>query len=428
MRRAEVNGVLVLYAFRPPNASTIVEHYDAFRRHSRYPVYNVNVFRGFPAALKALRFSAVVLHYSIFNFRNGSPNPRALDNHYLDFLYERDGSYRVAFFQDEYRACQERFAAVDNFHVDCVYTLVEPRYFPETYGGHTNASRIVSTIPGLVADEMVAAAAARKRPDDTRRIDVGYRGRELPGYLGRAATEKVEIADEFVRRAEGRGLALDVATAEADRLYGDRWWDFLSDTRISLGVEAGASIFDLEGEVSRAYQAATGDGPEIGYERFRLLCPDLVATWEGRLDYRTVSPRAFEAAAFCICPILFEGSYSNVLEPWRHYLPLRKDFSNFEDVLAAACDPGVRERLTRQAYDDLIASRAWSYARFVADFDDILGEELSTSIRPGRQDARVLAALTASQVGPDLRRRVARRRYELRNRLRARRTASTARS
>ena len=55
--------------------------------------------------------------------------------------------------------------------------------------------------------------------------------------------------------------------------------------------------------------------------------------WEDNVYYRTISPRHFEAAAFRICQVLFEGRYSGVLEPMVHYIPLKKDFSNIDEVI-----------------------------------------------------------------------------------------------
>ena len=45
-----------------------------------------------------------------------------------------------------------------------------------------------------------------------------------------------------------------------------------------------------------------------------------------------------------------------------HYIPLRKDFSNLDEVLDRLSDVDVRDELTENAHRDLIASGEWSYA------------------------------------------------------------------
>ncbi len=69
------------------------------------------------------------------------------------------------------------------------------------------------------------------------------------------------------------------------------------------------------------------------------------------------------------CQILYEGHYSGVMEPMTHYIPLRKDFSNFDEVVEAFRDPELRQRLTDNAHRDLIASGRYAYEAFVAGFD-----------------------------------------------------------
>ena len=96
--------------------------------------------------------------------------------------------------------------------------------------------------------------------------------------------------------------------------------------------------------------------------------------WEDKVYYRTISPRHFEAAAFRICQVLFEGHYSGVLEPMTHYVPLKKDFSNIDEVIGLIRDAEVRGELTENAYRDLIASGDWSYRRFVQGVDSVLAK------------------------------------------------------
>jgi hypothetical protein len=60
------------------------------------------------------------------------------------------------------------------------------------------------------------------------------------------------------------------------------------------------------------------------------------------------------------------------MEPMRHYIPLRKDFSNFDDVVGMIRDADLRREITDNAYRDLIASGDYDYGPFVAGVDDTL--------------------------------------------------------
>jgi hypothetical protein len=316
-----------------------------------------------------------------------------LNDYFLSFLDEAR-SYKVAFFQDEHHYCQNRFAFLDRYGIDCVYTLLEPEYWPRVYGKYTNVPKLVYGIPGYVSEDLVRLAAQITKPDEEREIDIGYRGRTLLPYMGRGSQEKALIGTGFLERARDSGLKLDIAVDEDSRIYGDSWPEHLANCRAVLGTEAGVSIFDTDDVVRKEYERLVAEEPTLTFDE---LSQRLLGAWEGNIYYRTVSPRHFEAAALRICQILFEGKYSGILEPLVHYIPLKKDFSNVNEVLDRFRDRELRRTLTENAYRDLIASERYSYARFVESFD---GELVAAGLQPEVDEAladRVTAALARDE-------------------------------
>ncbi len=166
-----------------------------------------------------------------------------------------------------------------------------------------------------------------------------------------------------------------------------------------LGVEAGTSIFDLDDTARERTEALLAAEPDLDFEE---VSRRVLHEYEGKIHYRTISPRHFEAAALRVAPILYRGGYQGVLEPDVHYFALEKDFSNFDDVMARFMDPDERRRITDRAYDDLIASGRYSYASFVAGLDDHLAEVGVTGavlVGERRQMDRALAAGAPGMVG-----------------------------
>ena len=51
-----------------------------------------------------------------------------------------------------------------------------------------------------------------------------------------------------------------------------------------------------------------------------------------------ISPRVFEAIALRTALVLFEGEYSGIIAPGVHYIPLKKNLSNLDDVLSLLGD------------------------------------------------------------------------------------------
>ena len=366
MKKIKLNGVLLIYnSGMDLVASNMYEHIRSFSDYSRFKVWAVNTHLGFPEALWNLEFAVTILHYSLFSWR-----PFYLDDAFQAYLAECASSYKVAFFQDEYRWWPERAEVLNRLSVDCVYTCIEPEWYRETYWKYTKVPRLETYLPGYVSDELVQRAQPAIKPDAERSVDIGYRGRKAYGYMGKGALEKHEIGVRFREMAAGSGLALDIETEEDKRIYGEEWLAFLGNCRAVLGVEAGVSIFDIDNEIFPCYERFIAEQPSRSFEE---AYEELLAQYDGRgVYYRTVSPRVFEAAAVRTCQIMFEGRYSGILQPMVHYVPLKKDFSNFDEVMRLYGDEGLRRELTENCHRDLIASGAYSYRRLMEKFDEEL--------------------------------------------------------
>jgi hypothetical protein len=384
------------------DAATVTDNIESFRRYSRFPVWGLNTDFGFPPGLAKVPVGAVVLHYSLFH-----GGAYRLDEEFRRFLAQTD-AYKVAFFQDEHHHCRERFAFLNEYEFDCVFTCLEPSEFDKVYGRYTRVPKLVSHLPGYASQTMIDAAKRFALPDEQRPIDIGYRGRSLAPYMGRAALEKGEIATRFQELAGDSGLILDVTAREGSRMYGDDWWRFLGSCRGALGVEAGVSVFDFDDEAAAEYRRRALEGKVT----IQQLEQGPQGELEGNVYYRTASPRHFEAAAFEVCQILYEGRYSRVMEPDVHYLPLRKDFSNLDQVLDAFRDPETRRRITADARSDLIDSGKWSYEHFVRSvFDEVL---LEAGMDPEADPQAIKATDRAIRSGERARRARTRASYEWR--------------
>jgi hypothetical protein len=85
-----------------------------------------------------------------------------------------------------------------------------------------------------------------------------------------------------------------------------------------------------------------------------------------------VSPRIFEAIFCGTALILFDGEYSGVVKPDLHFIPLRKDFSNLEEVFKKLEDDDEIQLMTDRAFEEVIGSGRYSFSRFISNFDLVL--------------------------------------------------------
>src|SRR5262249_15954022 len=89
-----------------------------------------------------------------------------------------------------------------------------------------------------------------------------------------------------------------------------------------------------------------------------------------------------EAAALRTPMILFEGRYSGILEPWQHYVPLKKDFSNIDEVVSALRNPEMLQAIAGRAYREVAMNPLYSHQHFITECDDAIEEECRSRHTP----------------------------------------------
>ncbi len=367
IKKTRVPGILLFHEDNlSPAASTIAEHLGSFQRYSQFPIFPVNLHFGFPPQLFDYQFAALVFHYAL------SPTIHWLTPEFEAYVRSCKETHKVAIFQDELWFFEKRFSFLRRCEIDCLYSRHKPHHVREIYPPDLPIKDYVYYLAGYVADDLVTRGAAGNVPFEERPIDVGYRGRQLPFYMGRGSQEKAEIGRRFTELAAGRGLKLDIALEEHSRLYGDQWDRFLASCKAVLGVEGGVSVIDREGTFCRRSEQILKENPNLTFDEFtRQMGPDFAAQ-EDKIYYRSITPRHFEAAAFRCLQILFEGEYDGLMKPGVHYVSLRKDFSNLDEVLQTLADRNRCQAIINQAHQDLIASGQYTYAQFIQEFDQRL--------------------------------------------------------
>lgn len=373
-------SVLLIYRHSfNENAPTIMEHVNAFDRYSKFKIWPVNIEHGFPRGLEKIKFSAIILHYSTYIWSWGDDiirfrHPNALPKKFSNYIKKSNDSIKIAFFQDEMSNCQQRFLMLNELNIDIVFSLLDPKYFDEVYFNNTSINHVLPTLTGYVCDSLIKKGDQFSKSFEDREVDVGYRARSLPFWMGKGAQEKSKIADLFIERTSDSNLKIDIKTSEGDRIYGDNWNHFVGNCKFMLGVEAGTSIFDIEGKVEKFVNDFLILYPNASFDEVEK---EILLPYEEKINYRTISPRIFECASTRTCMVLFRGVYQGILKPDVHYIPLEKDFSNIEEVLKKMKDNVYVTSVLSNAFNDLIDSKKYHYSKFLSDFDGVLNKYIS---------------------------------------------------
>jgi hypothetical protein len=367
-------SVLLLCDDDKSHASTLLEHIDAFRRYSAHDVrtFNPRFLRG-SWTLDLREFDVVVIHYSLCIVVDNYLSPR-----FRTSLRDFQG-LKVQFIQDDYRWVNRISDTMRDIGLNVLFTLVPPDEIPKVWSPERLPGVItISTLAGYVPDSLVRLPV---RPLDERPIDIGYRGRELPYWIGRLGQDKVRIAQGVLARAEKYGLRCDIAWTESDRIYGPAWTEFLASCRAILGTESGASITDFDDSIESRVRMYLAQHPGADFEEVHHA---ILNEFEGNVRMNVISPRIFEAIALRTPMILFPGEYSGVIRPWAHYIPLEKDFSNMDEVAERVRDTSGLEAMRNRAYDDVVRTGQYSLRTFVREFDDVIERHVVSRRKLGK--------------------------------------------
>jgi len=383
-RRPRLN-ILMLYDDAAVHVGTISEHLHAFTEYSRHRLHflpatkHIGGMRQFDASM----YDALVIHYSV---------RVSIEDHLSDVAAHLLANYagpKLLFIQDEYDATEMTRRWIERLGIDGVFTNVPLNQvgmvYPRERFPHVD---FLPTLTGYVPEDPMLDFYAM--PIGEREIMIGYRGRCLPHQYGDLGHEKYRIGIEMKRCAEAAGFPVDIEVEDAKRIYGADWYRFLGSCRATLGTESGSNVFDEDGNLAKLAKIYA-DWP---YEEFAAR---YLQGRQSRIRMNQISPKIFEAIRLRTALVLFEGSYSGVVRPETHYITLKKDFSNVQEVLAKLADLDYVQALTERAYEDIIVSGRYSYATFIQGVDRYLEGRCRRIAR-----ARVLSAPIAASFGGDL--------------------------
>lgn len=376
-------GVLVVYDSAPARAA-VRDHLDCFRRHSGRECYHLNTaVWGVPWFLSRLKVDLVVFH-TLFLAARWGPD-------YFRWLVERAralkglDAVRVAIPQDEFFRTDLLCDFINELAIDCVFSTLPPAEWPRVYST-VNLERVkfVRVLTGYLDDGTLEGIGRLSRSVGSRPIDIGYRAFRVPASFGRHALLKLQVADRVAAKAPANGLRVDISTRPEDTILGEDWYRFLLRCKYTIGVEGGASLLDRDGSIARRTEAYVAAHPGASFEEIEAACfPGL----DGSFRLCAISPRHLEACATRTCQVLVEGEYNGVLEPGTHYIELKRDFRNLDQVLDLVKRDHLRADITERAYADVVASGRYTYRGFVElVLRETLGMEASrVGPRPGRR-------------------------------------------
>lgn len=375
-------NILIVYVCRQhPLRASQRDHLFSFRKYATdHRCYYLNIaFRPSPAYLHLVRFDLIVFTWSFLNSRLD----KRLFPKYLRRLQplKRMPAIKVGFPQDEFTCMDVLCDFINEFNLEFVFSVAGESEWAKIYRTvDFQRVRFFRVLTGYLDENVIRKVNELARSNGHRPVDIGYRS-GTAAWWGRWNLIKQHLAERFQDEASRRGLTTDIGMGWNTFLLGDDWLRFLLRCKYIPGVEGGSSILDWDGTLSLRVRAFLESKPEADFDEIEASC--FPPGKDGEIRVVALSPRHLEACVTRTCQVLVEGDYNGVLQPGKHYIELKRDFSNLDQVMNAIQRDELRKPIVERAYEDIVLSGMYTYSRFVADVIGLVLPEKRLNTRGG---------------------------------------------
>ena len=187
--------ILVLYfkMVRHRDRNTIDEHLHSFRRYVKDVEFHYfNAANGIPRYLTYPDYDGVILHYTFLAVRWS----KELYDDWSKTIKRLKAlkGYKVGIPQDEYAETDVLCKLFRDYDVKTVFTCFFEEDYDKAYPSEkVPLEHLITVFPGYIDEEEAGKLQTFCEGSEERSIDLGYRARKLPYWLGRHGQLKHEI-------------------------------------------------------------------------------------------------------------------------------------------------------------------------------------------------------------------------------------------
>lgn len=359
---------LLVCHYNPNGLSAISANIDDLVKKSPFAVEVINVQTGssgyleLPSKVNLKKYNGVIIHSTVCYFPE---NLRHLDNQIKIKLHDYSG-VKILIKQDEHVKSFMTAQLMKQMKIDLLLTCLPENELAKVYPIElAGAFEYLQTYTGYISPKLLGLPQKNWK---NRAVDIVYRGSIQPLIAGRLGFEKRKIGYDVAKEAQNYNLKIDISSNWEDRILGNKWFDFLSNAKAVLGVESGSNLFDFDGSVQQQCDAFVKENPSLTAESEAIYLQAeklFLSRYENNVNYAQISPRHFEAAACQTLQILYEGNYSNIFEPFVHYIPLKRDLSNFSEIVDYLRNEKLCQTIIDNAYNDIVLNPKYSSDYFM---------------------------------------------------------------
>jgi hypothetical protein len=293
---------------------------------------------------------------------------------------------KYMFIQDEYYHVDKTVEMLNEMRVDVIFTVLTRDCDIKTvYKNIINKNTIyIKCLTGYIDENPIRYF----KPISDKPNGVLYRGRKLHPLYGLLGYYKFEIGYKIKQyiTVQNINLAHDISSNNEDRIYGD-WNEAMTNAKITLGTPSGSNVLNYNLTLHKNINAKIDicgyghllqkNGKSYSDEKYidTIKVARSAVYIPESLSVNALSPKMFEAISAGTVLVMLEGDdlcYSGILKPDKHYIPMKRDYSNIDEVMNKCMDDVYLQTLANTAYEDIVFSEKYSFRTLIKSFDHLV--------------------------------------------------------
>lgn len=329
----------------------------------------------FPSYMKDIDYDLIVLGPTFLNNRYF---PKKLKSVFFNFEFIKySNACKIALPQDEYDCSEILEDWLIDWGVSFVYSVCLGNW-SSLYPRLSKKGIIRLGYTGYISQNWIDSWRS-PRPIELRTTDVSYRASKLPANFGSLGQLKWEIADKFSKGVNGLSeMSLDISIDPKDLIPGKQWHYFLENSKFCLTTASGSSLLDPRGDIRFCVNRFIARKPKASFSEIETKC---FPGKDNKIRYTSLSPRNIEASLAETVQIATPGTYSGLMQPYDHFIPLVEDCSNMTEVIKMMGDKSQVQKIQKKCKESILSEPRLRRKNIVNEIINVAEDHLSNHQR-----------------------------------------------
>ena len=352
----------IIAALHNDTASTVYDSIECFSKYGNNNYFLVPLIGG-EIYQDIKTFDALIIHYSCiaYPYRYHLPISAISSLKIKDFK-----EIKIALVQDEQRAVLDRLKFLNEIEVSHVFSVADEDLHEILYSSQVRNFTVSTVLTGYVSEKHLALAKQNVALID-RKLDLLYRGRNLPSWMGKSAALKGQIQDIIAVNPEMQKYNVSASSTEKSRIYGEDWFKLLLQAKVSIITPSGSDFIDFDGKYLENWVEKSS--ANLDY------CREPV-----EYKYQVISPRYFDSVAAGNYLAITPGEYSQIPIDGT-YSSLGNELEELPDIIEFT-KTAESQKIVELSKSKILGNEQYHYKAYVALVEEKISSFISSASDP----------------------------------------------